>query len=245
MDNHREQIKKDLNNIQCLSEFEKEAKEGWDNIGMEHWDSIHQKLDRMIDQETSNDITTASNKIHPIKKNSNLSLKLGIAAMIFLTIGLSLTFIFNQPEQNIQLFDAYYKPLDAPEDNFRSEEKVAAINENVKVASDAYDDLDYKKSIAFYSELLKESPGNSKYTLFLGLSYINDGKYDEAILLYNLHHGEDSPYDEDIKWYLALAHLRKGEIQTSKLLLESIAQDSKNYYANTADELATKLAKLK
>ena len=35
MDNHREQIKKDIIQSQASSEFDLEAKEGWDNIGME------------------------------------------------------------------------------------------------------------------------------------------------------------------------------------------------------------------
>ncbi len=244
MDNHREQIRKDLSNSQPLSEFDKEAKEGWDNIGMEHWDSIHQKLDQMIDKEASASIATEE-KIVPIKKANRFSIKLSIAAMLLLTIGLSLKFIFDQPDQNVQLFESYYKPLDAPEDNFRSEESTEGINEKVKIASDAYDDLEYKKAIGFYTELLNESPGNSKYTLFLGLSYMNDGMFEEAINLYNLHVSTTTPYDEDIKWYLALAHLRKGEVQTSKLLLENIAKDSKSYYAHTANELVSKLSKIK
>lgn len=244
MNNHREQIKKEFAQHNPTTDFDKEAKEGWDNIGMEHWDRIHEKLDQMINNKVSMS-NVSKEKIIPIQKRNRLSIQLSIAAMILLTVGLSLKFILDQPNQHEQLFETYYKPLDAPEDNFRSEEKQENINEKAVMASDAYDDLEYKKSIGFYSELLKESPGNSKYTLFLGLSYINDGKYDEAIQLYNFHTSNTSPYDEDIKWYLALAHLRKGEIQTSKLLLENIAQDSKNYYATTADELVNKLAKLK
>jgi hypothetical protein len=74
---------------------------------------------------------------------------------------------------------------------------------------------------------------------------MNDGKFEEAINLYNLHVSNNTPYDEDIKWYLALAHLRKGELKTSSLLLENIAHDPENYYANTAEELVNKLSKIK
>lgn len=242
MSNNINETRKDLN--QPITEFDKEAKEGWEKIGMEHLDNIQQKLDQLIDKEASIN-KGAEIKTMQIQKRNRFSIKLSIAAMILITLGLSLTFIFNQPAQNIQLFETYYKPLEAPEDNFRGEEKNEVINEKAKIASDAYDELEYKKATAFYTELLNEFPGNSKYTLFLGLSYINDGKFDEAINLYNLHVSNKTPYDEDIKWYLALAHLRKGEIQTSKLLLENIALDSKNYYAHSADELVDKLSKLK
>jgi tetratricopeptide (TPR) repeat protein len=242
MSNNKNEIRKDLN--QPITDFDKESQEGWEKIGMEHLDSIQQRLDQIIDKELSMN-NAIEVKIVPIQKSNRFPFKMSIAAMILITLGLSIKFVFDQPAQNIQLFETYYKPLEAPEDNFRSEEKNEAINENARIASDAYDDLEYKKAIGFYTELLNEFPNNSKYTLFLGLSYINDGKFDEAINLYNLHTSNNTPYDEDIKWYLALAHLRKGEIQTSKLLFENIALDSKNYYAHTADEIVNKLSKLK
>ena len=148
MDNHREQIKKDIIQSQASSEFDLEAKEGWDNIGMEHWDKIHQKLDQKIDQETLRSPISETKTVQISKKTKSwFSFKMSIAAMLLVSLGLSIKFVFDQPNQNVQLFETYYKPLDAPEDNFRSEENSEAINEKAIMASDAYDDLEYKKPI--------------------------------------------------------------------------------------------------
>lgn len=238
--NYQDQNKKSIQ--QPSDDFEKEASEGWQEVGMDKWDAIHQKLDHLMDGE----IRSSETPIKPLQSTTRkkFPFSISIAAMILVIMGLSIHFIFNQPE-NVSLFDQYYRPLDAPEDNFRSGENVQTVDERAKSASDAYDDLEYKKSIALYSELLKEYPDNSKYTLFLGLSYINDGKFDQAITLFNTHVDKNTPYDEDIEWYLALAHLRKGEIQTSKSMLLRISEDDKNYYSNTAKELVSKLATLK
>lgn len=244
MDNHNNE---DFNKSQFSSntDFDKEAKDGWDKIGMENWDDIQQKLSSRIDAAANQQPVQESPQIKSTKTRKFSATSYGIAAMIMIVLGLSIRFIYDDKPENVVLFENYYRPLDAPENTFRSEEKLNESEEKARFASDAYDELEYKKSIAFYSELLKESPDNSKYTLFLGLSYINDGRFDDAILLYNNYKPRNIPYDEDIQWYLALAHLRKGEIQTSKILLQNFANNTKSYYSETANELVSKMSKLK
>lgn len=242
MDNrNREELKKNLTTSEVKTDFEKEAQDGWEEIGIENWDNIHQKMDAKIDRI----IAQQPSKTNPGKKRSFFSFPYGIAAVIMIALGLSIKFIYQDEPENVQLFEAYYRPLSGPEDTFRNEEKLNESEGKARFASEAYDELEYKKAIAFYSELLKESPNNSKYTLFLGLSYINDGKYDDAIVLYNGHSPQGISYDDDIAWYLALAHLRKGEIQTSKHLLKNISSNTQNDYSDTAKELVAKLDKLK
>lgn len=223
------------------SDFDLEAQEGWGQIGVEKWDLIYQKLEKRIEEKV-NTLEQKPVKTKAIKKITTWKY-VSIAAILLLLVGFSLQLILPTTTAE-SLFNEYYKPLRAPEDNFRSE-NAETIEEKVQQASDAYDDLEHKKAIALYSELLKEEPNNPKYILFLGLSYINDGKYEDAILLYNTYTPQNVSYDEDIQWYLALAHLRKGEILTSKNLLINISQKEKNDYANTARELVAKLEKLK
>lgn len=242
MDNqNREELKKYLMTSEMKTGFEKEAQEGWKEAGIENWDHIHMKLNADIDRIISQQSTESAS----VKKRIYSSFPYGIAAIVMIVLGLSIKFIYQKEPQNVQLFEAYYRPLSGPEDTFRNEEKLNKSEEKARYASEAYDEMEYKKAIAFYSELLKESPNNSKYTLFLGLSYINDGKYDDAIILYNSHSPQGISYDDDIAWYLALAHLRKGEIQTSKHLLKSISSNTRNDYSDTAKELIAKLEKLR
>lgn len=240
---NRNKLKEDFLSNSTHSEFEQEALEGWNEIGLENWDNIHQRLDNLIDNQ--------SERLPKIESKPSISIwrkiykPISIAAIFLLALGIGIRMLYDKTETNISLFNEYYQALDAPEDNFRGEEKTQDVKSKARQASDAYDELEYKKSIMFYSELLAESPNNSKYTLFLGLSLINAGEYDKAILLYNQHHPDNSSYDEDIQWYLALAHLRKGEIQTSKAILENIANTKNNYYATTANDLYNKLSQLK
>ena len=245
MNNHtdRENWKKKLFANPADSDFEQEATEGWAQIGKENWEQIHHNLDNRIDKI----ISSSSNKeVSLPSKPAFLKFRYSIAALLLVLIGTSV-FIYSIRKQNTPevLFNAYYKPLSAPESHFRGDEKTQDIPTQSLEASDAYDQLEYKKAIALYSELLKESPNNSKYTLFLGLSYINDGKYNEAIILFNNHKTQNTSYDEDIKWYLALAHLRKGEVKTSSIILKDIASNSNSYYNETAEQLVQKLAQLK
>ncbi|MCO5248598.1 MAG: tetratricopeptide repeat protein [Chitinophagales bacterium] len=237
---NRDTLKNELLSSWSSSEFDNEAKEGWDMIGFEKWDVIHKTLDEKIDK-----ITDKEQNLSVVKKRGfSRSLIVGMAAVVLLLLGISTRFLWSE-DPNVKLFNQYYKALSAPEDVFRGDQSSSQIPLKAKQASEAYDELDYKKSVEFYTELLKENPNNAKYTLFLGLSYLNQGRYDDAILLFNDYTPQGVQYDEDIQWYLALAHLRKGEIQTSRLLLQTIYQNRESYYANTAKELATRLDKLK
>lgn len=223
------------------SDFDFEAQEGWKEIGIENWDKIHQKLEKRIDEQIESSQKNRP-KTLPLKKNTSWKY-ISIAAVFLVIVGFSLKLLLPTTTSDT-LFEEYYRPLNAPEDNFRSDNAIT-IEEKVQQASDAYDELEHKKAIALYSELLKEHPNHPKYILFLGLSYINDERYDDAIKLYNSYNPQNVSYDEDIQWYLALAHLKKGEILTSKNLLINISQKEKNDYAQTAQELVAKLDKLK
>lgn len=239
MDNKYDKTKNNL--LENSSEFEQEALEGWNEIGLEKWNAIHEKLEQNIDKQIqkNSDSDISNDKVIIFQ----LTKYIGIAALLFIILGISFKFWSNNPTD--QLFKEYYQPLSAPEDNFRSDLSITPIDERNKHASDAYDELEFKKAIALYSELLKENPNNSRYILFLGLSYINDEKYDETIQLFNSYSPNNSPYDDDIQWYLALAHLKKGELLTSKNLLTNISNKKDNYYADTAQELISKLNQLK
>lgn len=257
MDNdhlHNNNLNKPWSTSPSSGDFDKEANEGWEMIGKENWDEIQKKLSKEIDTAAHHGepITLSA---HSESQSRKRIWSYGIAASVLVVLGIGLSVIFtnSNPKQSsilgegahVVLYEQYYRSLGGPEDNYRSDIGGSALASVEHSASEAFNELDYKQSISFYSELLKESPQNPKYTLFLGLSYINDGRYDDAILLFNNYTISDHKYDEDIQWYLALAHLRKGEIQTSRLLLHSIASDQKSYYSDVASELITKMTQLK
>lgn len=241
MDNrHIEQQKKLLFSSHEKTDFEREAREGWGEIGEERWDSIHNKLESRIDALT---------EPKHVEINSPRGWRkvyfIAAAVAVLLAIGVGMQLMDQDfSKDNTKLFNEYYKPLSGPEDVFRSGNAAESDNAKAIDASDAYDDLDYSRAIALYTELLNENPKSSKYILFLGLSFINDGRYEDAITLYNGHNSTNSKYDDDIQWYLALAHLSKGEVHTSRRLLEMISMDEDSYYQETASELSRRLAEL-
>ncbi len=245
-ENQHNEIKRKVFSQSQKSDFEQEAADGWKEIGEDRWDSVMQNLSEKIDQtlEKQNEVRVES-PIVPIEKNRWRTFSVAAAVLVLVALGVSLTLMWTQKETGEDLFLAYYKPLESPEDTYRGDEGREDAESLSRQASDAYEDLDYKRAIAFYSELHKEFPESSKYVLFLGLSYINDGNFDDAIVLFNSHQVAGESYDEDIEWYLALAHLKKGEIQTSKILLSGIAEDSENYYSQTATELVQRISKIK
>jgi|GEM_PF-5848760 len=229
--------------------FEQEAAEGWKAAGNEKWEEIMSRLDKRIDNQIIEPVQPASPKKpdHLLRKISS-PLQIGIAATILLIIGLSIQLLLPKEHHGYQdLYAEYYKPLDAPEDVLKGEGENNTNNNAAteKIASALYDEMEFKESVAFYSELLAENPGNAKYTLFLGLSLMNIEEFDKAILLYNSYQSTQQSYDEDIRWYLALAHLRKGEINTSKAILENFSKNKNSYYHVTAQQLLARMEQIK
>lgn len=222
-------------------EFFNEASEGWNSAGLEKMDHLLSKVDQRIDARVKAEATTEPTKVRKLWT----VWAMGIAASILLVVA-GIRFFSEEPAAPVSytaeaLYDEYYKPLSGPEPVYRGDNDFKKSKE--QIASISYDEREFDISILHYKELLNENPGSAKYTLFLGLSLMSYERYDDAILLYNSYKPTGVSYDEDIRWYLALAHLKKGELNTAQIIFESLAENPKSYYHQGASEIIARLPK--
>jgi hypothetical protein len=232
-------------------EFLQASAEGWEQVGIEKMDGIMSRLDQRVDEKTGLGSNPGSGTT--VKKLWGIW-SLGLAASVLLfVLGVWYFFRSQDPapilaDSTIQtepvtlgpeLFAKYFKPLEGPEPVFRGERDLKKTKQ--QVASTAYDARDFDLAIGHYQELLKEQPLDPKYTLFLGLAYMSVEEYDAAITLYNSYTPVGVTYDEDIEWYLALAHLKKGQLNSARAILEKLAAKEGSYYKISAIEIVAKL----
>ncbi len=210
-----------------LSVFEQEAKEGWAS-NTNDFETLSAEIDKRIDASTS---TVAQKpKLAFIRR----MIIMGIAASLLLLVSVVSYTNFFAPKHDEQLFAAHFKPAENFSTTVRGENSVA--NPIAEKASKAYNELDYSNAILYYKQLLQKDPNESKYLLFLGISYLANNDPVSTINLFNSNAYKSSPYEEDINWYLALAYLKKGDRKTSALLLQNLA-NSNSYYKVQAGTL--------
>lgn len=220
-------------------EFMQEAAEGWSKAGTENFDRVLNRLDERIDQAS---VPAYATPAEPKVRKLFSPWSAGIAAsIVLLAAGF---WWFTRPAAEVSsgfstddLYAEYYKPLSTIgiEPTFRGEHNHAKSKE--KAAATAYDARDYDIAIVHYRELLKEKPGDPKYTLMMGIALMSYEQYDDAITLFNAYVPAGVTYDEDIEWYLALAHLKKGQFNSARSLFEKLAARNGSYYKINALEI--------
>lgn len=231
-------------------DFLREAAEGWEQVGPEKMDDIMARLDKQVEARV--EVVPASDKTGIIRSLFS-AWTVGIAASVMLVVvgvwylsrpqapGNMVADQQQVSEQAIAnaLYDEYFKALDGPDPVFRGERDLT--NAKKQAATIAYDAKDFDLAIRHYKELLAEKPQDPKYTLFLGLAYMSLGEYEAAITLYNSYVPGGVTYDEDIEWYLSLAHLKNGQINSARPILEKLAQSQNSYYKISASEIVARL----
>lgn len=222
-------------------DFLQEAAEGWQAAGMDKMDAILNRIDQRIDERTGAQSAIKESPVVPIGRPSRAGWWIGLAASVMLAV--LAIFFFSKEDKALtsdELFAMYYQPLQAPEPVFRGENN-SSTPQKVQQASDLYGNGQYDQAIAYYQELLKEYPLHPKYTLFLGLSYMQQEKYNEAIALFNTHVPSGTTYDEDIQWYLSLAHLKQGNLNTARTMLEKFRDSEGSYYKTNAGQIIAQM----
>ena len=214
----REQQKATLQqNDQPEDEFLTESAEGWAEAGFADMDKVMASIDARIDKEVTGQDSTAESapaKVVSFSSPNITKYVLGIAATLVLAV--VAVFFFNK-------------------------RGTGTDNKKEQQASSSYGSQQYDLSIRYYKELLAEYPNDPKYTLFLGLSLMQEERYDEAIALFNTHVPSNTSYDEDIQWYLALAQLKKGNLNTARTMLEKLQNSPGSYYNESAGQIIARM----
>jgi hypothetical protein len=153
------------------------------------------------------------------KKSKIISFKpwvYAIAACLVLFFGLQL-FQSNAPE-----FEDYNHP-----ENAAFVER-GDLDQNLKLAQEAFNAKNYTNAILFFEIILKENP-KPEFEYFYAISLLEENSIEKAEMILNKLKNGNTIYKENAIWYLALSKLKQKNYQECKVLLKQIDTDA-DYY---------------
>ena len=139
-----------------------------------------------------------------------------IAASIVILVGL---FVF----QNINpSFEDYNNP------EMATFIERGDVNENLKLAQDAFNDKKYKTAIPVFESILKENK-SSEIQYFYAISLLEDNQFQKSETnLVELKSG-NSIYKNKAIWYLALSKLKQKDYKSCKEILQTIPEEFEDF----------------
>lgn len=216
-----EELKQEVNEQQKLIDLLKRRIET--NKGLE---SFHETLEskRKIYFDTpslSEDLSSSTTKTFSLRK---WSVSIGIAATLL--IGLNFLGVFSTNLNKLPVLQSEITRSGSEEGDVL----------NTAVAS--FNEKDYKKSIQLFSELAALDSTNTRFNHYLGLSYVGDERWQEAIdVLVPLANGS-SLYREDAAYFVALSAWELKDYNLTKEYADKVSVN--NSYYKKAQKLLKK-----
>ncbi|MBA4316804.1 MAG: hypothetical protein C0412_00235 [Flavobacterium sp.] len=139
-----------------------------------------------------------------------------IAASIVILVGL---FVF----QNINpSFEDYNNP------EMATFIERGDVNENLKLAQDAFNSKKYKTAIPYFEAILKVNK-SPEIQYFYSVSLLEDNQFQKAEANLSELKSGNSIYKNKATWYLALSKLKQKDYDSCKAILQTIPEDFEDY----------------
>ncbi len=101
-----------------------------------------------------------------------------------------------------------------------------------------YNAKNYTKAIASLNNVVTKEPTNYQAKYYLGMSYMQAGKYIEAIKQFDaIMVNNNSDWYDDARYQKALSHLKIDDMATAKNLLEQIVSENGKYKSDAQQQL--------
>jgi hypothetical protein len=162
----------------------------------------------------------------PINNRSYLRMWFAAAAMIIVLIAAVFLMKPTSPEA---IYSSYYEKLP---------NKVVAITrsvgnkEDLKKAMIAYEDNNYDGLLQEITTLEKTYP---EVAIYKGTVLLEEKNFKEAIsALIPLSEDESYAYNDEAKWYLALAYLMDGQVEDAHALFTGLSKSSEKHKKESA-----------
>jgi hypothetical protein len=102
------------------------------------------------------------------------------------------------------------------------------VNENLKLAQDAFNSKQYKTSIPYFEGVLKVNK-SPEIQYFYAVSLLEDNQFQKAETNFTELKSGTSIYKNKATWYLALSKLKQKEYKSCKEILLTIPDDFEDY----------------
>ena len=188
---------------------------------------IHSASNKMRDEELKERMSAIEDQVST-KNSVNYKVFIRWAAvLLFVTLPIYY-FIAESGKSDQDLYMAYFEPYPNVLGPTRDDNSIA-IDGMVDYETEAYNQAANKLSKA-----LAANPQNNAIRLYLGISLMNTGRFDEAITVLEPI-PDNSRFAYQSKWYTSLAYLAQKNNKKAIMLLEELERDGS--YSEQAKKL--------
>ena len=155
-------------------------------------------------------------------------------------IGAIWYFTMGQKDTNENMYIAYFQPAPPVFDTGQRNvtDKPAGTDAKTQ-GNQAYLDGNYALAYNQWKKALVLNKDDDELKTFIGITSLSLNKTEEGIMY--LSQVEHPDYQDMSQWYLALAHLKLGQVDKSLDILKNIAANTKHYKSKDAQEMVSKL----
>ena len=198
------------------------------NVLENHSSDERARVIESIKEANSRFKSESSQKNHSKKTIPFKPWQMGIAASIFLAIGLFVFNSFGKPS-----YSEYASPVEI---GLTVRNEADSIS---KKAETTFNSQNYTEAISYFDLLLETSPNNSEIKFYKGIALIETDNFEEAdVLLKSLSEGESAYAYKAIYWR-ALSKLKQKKYKEVKTILQTISSSVPEY--EKAQELLSDL----
>jgi hypothetical protein len=159
-----------------------------------------------------------------------------VAASIILMISIGFYF-FGHEISHEALFAEYYKPA---KNIIHPIVRNSGIQDDVTMAFIAYQRQDYKSAQKLFQAAFSATQ-RSELIFYEGITLIELDQPHLAIQMFEKHKNYNDALSKKTNWYLAMAHLKNGDVLEVKALLNEISNNTKAFNNKEAKALLKKL----
>ncbi|MGB0930606.1 MAG: tetratricopeptide repeat protein [Chitinophagales bacterium] len=208
------------------------------SLEIDHW---KQRAKTLLKEKKaqSTPITQPIKKTKPQNKLPYYLLR--AAAVVLLVIGLAYFFLPSQSVNSEQLAMTYFEQTESSiySGIERGEETDNSDVQLLNTAHEQYQEKSYLQAAKTLTKIAQNSPLYSESTLLSGLCYMQANQLSQAIQSFQtVANHPNTLSQEEANWLLALAHLKKGDIEAGKKQLQSIEAEKGGFSKQAASLLS-------
>ena len=220
-------------------EFERELQSALKIEERQELKSIFSKLDAAEVVKAEDTVQVTSNEdahhtfpsdkfnrdVNGIPKTTTKIISIGpwlVAASVIFLLGLSMWFLlFNSTDLNTdQLYAANFEPYD---NVVHPIERGNSVTDLKTKAFTAYEEADYNLALELFKELQVQQSDPS-IPFYKAIVLMQLQKYQDAIPILESYINNNGQLKDRATWYLALAHLKQGDISESTIQLKKLVE---------------------
>jgi len=168
-----------------------------------------------------------------------------VAATIALVLGVAGLLWMNKGSNKILSGDQLYSMYFEKSEVYTNVRNVSSGDNNTsKAGFEFYEKAQYNEAISSLGLALNNNPNDFSVRLYLGLSYMETEKYQEAIEQFNfITSKRPNLFTESAEWFLALSHLKTNNIEEAVRQFDLISRNQYSIYRFKASEILKSINK--